>query len=549
MLSGRKKNNPEDHVYPVNKIINRQNIEMKKSKLPIGKSTVRDIRNPAENYAYVDKTMMAYQMIDSASYYFLSRPRRFGKSLFLDTLSEIFKGSKHLFEGLYIFDKWDWNDVYPVIKISFGSGDFSCKERFEERVCDLIVANRRELQIPVEIDFTRSVGSLFSDLIYDAYKKYNKQVVILVDEYDKPILDNIHKADKSIALAAREMLKNFYGSIKDNDQYLKFVFITGVSKFSKLNLFSGLNNIEDITIDRRFDTIAGYTDNDLNTVFAEHLKGYDLEKIKNWYNGYNYLGEPLYNPYDILLFFSKGGEFSNYWWETGNPSFLIEKLKAGNYFLPDLENIIVDDSALNCFDVEEINLVALLWQTGYLTFAEQIESFGLPVYKMKVPNREIQISLNCLFNDYLTGIKSERFAKELDMSKALQSLDFDAFEVAFSSLFAAIPYNNYVKNNIARFEGYYASVVYAALSSLGAEVIAEDTTNKGRVDLTLKTDSAIVLFEFKVDMPDESALEQIKKKKYYEKYLSENKDIYLVGIHFDSKQRNIAGFRFERYMA
>ena len=215
--------------------------------------------------------------------------------------------------------------------------------------------------------------------------------------------------------------------------------------------------------------------------------------------------------------------FLNYWWETGNPSFLIEKLKEGTYFLPDLENIIVGDTALNCFDVENIDLVALLWQTGYLTFAEIIDYNGIPAYKMKIPNREIQISLNCLFNDYLTGIKHERFIKELSLSKALNNENLTEIESALRSLFSAIPYNNYVKNNIARFEGYYSSVIFASFASLGFDIIAEDTTNKGRIDLTLLTENTVYIFEFKVDMTNESALEQIKSKKYYNKYIATEK--------------------------
>jgi hypothetical protein len=248
---------------------------MKMKKLPIGISTFKDIRS--DNYIYIDKTKEALKLIESGKYYFLSRPRRFGKSLFLDTLKNIFEGKKELFENLYIYDKYDFKS-YPVIKISF-SGDIFSKEDLKLTLFDLLKDNQKKFQI--ECEHTIKASLCFKELIQKTYEKYNKKVVILIDEYDKPILDNIEKPDTSYEL--REELKAFYTQIKENDAYIQFAFLTGVSKFAKVSIFSGLNNLEDITLDEKYATICGYTHNDIKTSFKELLEGVALEKLKEWY--------------------------------------------------------------------------------------------------------------------------------------------------------------------------------------------------------------------------------------------------------------------------
>ncbi len=256
-------------------------------------------------------------------------------------------------------------------------------------------------------------------MIRKAYSEYNANVVILVDEYDKPIIDNIE--NRGLARKARNILRNFYSALKDCDRYIRFAFITGVSKFSKLNLFSGLNNLEDITNDVRYAEICGYTPKELKTVFGDALRGVDWDRFKRWYNGYNYFGEKLYNPYDVLLFISKNFEFRNYWWATGNPSFLLKKLKEWRYYIPEVENAIVSEETLEAFDIDYIDLVALLWQTGYLTFDQKIiDDFGRIRYKLKVPNLEIQLSLNELFTSCLTGINYETRQENVLLTPSLQ---------------------------------------------------------------------------------------------------------------------------------
>ena len=504
-------------------------------KLPIGIQTLRNIIEG--HFAYVDKTGIAYQLIENGRYYFLSRPRRFGKSLFLDTLAEIFKGSKELFKGLEIYDKWDWEQKHPVIKISFGIGDFSCAAGIQKRISFLLKESCRRNGLPEPPD-----DYSLTQLILDLNEDSGEQVVILIDEYDKPILDNITDSEK--AITAKTTLRDFYGSIKECDEYIRLVFLTGVSKFSKMNLFSGLNNLEDITLKKEYATIAGYTQHDLETVFAEHLKDADMEMVKRWYNGYNYFGPALYNPFDILLFISNSCDFRSYWWETGNPAFLIEKLKEQKFYIPDLENLMVEEKTLSFFDVDKIDLIALLWQTGYLTFAEKVPRSGRMYYRMRVPNIEIQGSLNELFLQYLSDLNGMSAGKEIQAIDAMAEGSPDKINEALHALFAAIPYSNYVNNIIANYEGYYSSVVYTFFAALGFDIVAEDTTNKGRIDLTVKTDDSIYIIEFKLDSK-ESAIHQIKERGYSEKYLAEGKKTFLIGINFSSEEKNITDFQWE----
>ena len=353
-------------------------------KLPIGVSTLEKIRN--NNYLYIDKTKEAYNLIEgSGEYFFLSRPRRFGKSLFVDTLKNIFEGKKELFEDLYIYDKYDWSQSYPVINISFASGTIFNAEHLQTKLVLILEENAKRLGI--ECKHMEDAGNCFREFITSTYEKYQTPVVVLIDEYDKPILDNIDNLE--VAHEIRNGLKDFYSVIKGSDEFLKFAFLTGVSKFSKVSLFSGLNNLEDITLDKRYATITGYTHDDIKTSFKDHLVGVDLEELKRWYNGYNFLGKGVYNPFDILLFISKGHRFSNYWLETGTPTFLIKLLKHKNYFIPNLGCITIDEDSLSSFEIEHIEIATLLFQTGYLTIQEVNQIGAFREYTLKYPNIEV----------------------------------------------------------------------------------------------------------------------------------------------------------------
>jgi len=510
---------------------------MKLKKMPIGISTLETILK--ENYLYVDKTDIAQNLIENGQYYFLSRPRRFGKSLFLDTLRTIFDGDKEVFKGLSIYENGYEFVKHPVIRISFNDGMFKTKKEFNKTI--LIILKENQKRLGIECEEIEDAPFCFKELIYQAHKKYNKRVVILIDEYDKPILDNIE--DTEIATLMREQLKNFYSVIKGADEYLKFVFITGVSKFSKVSLFSGLNNINDITLDRSYSTICGYTQRDVETVFAKHLEGQDFAKIQKWYNGYKFLGEGVYNPFDILLFIQKGFEYRNYWFSTATPTFLLKIIEKNNYFLPNLENIVKDDRMLDSFDVDYIELETLMWQTGYLTIHDTYESMKGIKYRLSIPNNEVRISLMGSVADFMSKIQNSELKQE-SIYDALVEADFKAFEKTFKALFASIPYNLFTKNKMYEYEGYYTSLFYTYLKALGIDLVGEDVTNKGRIDLTIKMPNSIIIIEFKVDCS--SALSQIKEKNYHEKYLDSSLPIYIVGIEFDTKERNISLVEFEK---
>jgi hypothetical protein len=506
-------------------------------KLPIGIQTFSEIRQ--ENHVYVDKTGIALQLIENGKYYFLSRPRRFGKSLFVSTLQALFEGRKELFTGLAAENNWDWSKQYPVINISF-AGVARTVEEMKQDIYNILKSNQRHLKLSCER--TEDIGGCLQELIQKAYHKYNREVVILVDEYDKLILDNLDQTE--IALQAREILRDLYTTIKGCDEFIKFAFLTGVSKFAKVSIFSGLNNLKDITLDKRYATICGYTRHDLETVFADHLQGANMDKVREWYNGYNFLGERVYNPFDILLFIKNKFKFNNYWFTTGTPTFLVKLIQKQNYFIPKLNNLKIDSSLIDSFDIENIMLEPILFQAGYLTInkVEEME-FGGFEYHVQIPNKEVTISLHNTLIKYLTSNTQYTQTKK-DLYFSLKLTDFTQFQQTITSLFASIPYNNYVNNTISSYEGYYASVIYTYLASLGLDITAEDVTNTGRIDLTVRLEDNIYILEFKVDGRG-SALEQIKNKNYQQKYLAEGKNIFLIGIDFSSDKRNITEFAWE----
>lgn len=506
-------------------------------KLPIGIQTFKSIIQ--ENYLYIDKTDFAFDLIQNYTYAFLSRPRRFGKSLFLDTLHNIFEGNKELFKGLYIYDKWDFSVKYPVIKISWG-GLLRSVEDIQMTLKGVLKENQKRIEINCEEE--KHLPSCFRELIIRAYERYGQKVVILIDEYDKPILDNIDNVD--VAKEVREYIKGLYSVIKESDAYIRFAFLTGVSKFSRSSIFSGLNMLTDISLNPRFGDICGFTHEDLLTKFDDYFVGTDMEKVREWYNGYNFLKSKVYNPFDILQFLANDKLFDNYWFSTGTPSFLIKLIQKHNYFLPKLSNLTVGKQLLDSFDVENIDLEVILYQSGYLTIDEVYTTpFETIEYKLKIPNKEIRQSFGTFITGYITA-NQVTTRTQSDTYLSLINGDLDKLKSSLTSLFAAIPYNNYTKNELARYEGFYASVIFAYFQSLGIEIVGEDVTNLGRIDLVLKMKEGIYIVEFKVD--DKTALEQIKEKGYYEKYLTEKKPIYLVGIEFSSVKRNVENIYWEK---
>ena len=511
-------------------------------KLPIGIQSFEKIRTG--NFYYVDKTFFVKKLVEEGDYFFLSRPRRFGKSLFLDTLRQAFLGKKELFNGLYLENNWNWNKIYPVIYISFGSGVIRSKEELTTTIEEILWSHEKNYNISLKL---KSIKGKFMELISSLFEKFNEKVVILIDEYDKPILDNITNIKTAIEI--REELKNFYSVIKDCDQFLKFVFITGVTKFSKVSLFSGLNNLKDITLSPSYATICGYTQKELEEVFKDRLKKVNLKEIKEWYDGYSFLGEKVYNPFDVLLYLDEG-IYRAYWFETGSPTFLLKLIKEKGYFIPELEDLEVSEKIVSSFDIEKLEIETLLFQTGYLTIKGIKRRIGRNVYKLGYPNLEVKVSLNdYILDEYSGGSISEKEKRLNKIYDKIENNDIEGLIEEFKRVFSGLPYHWYSKNNIYIYEGFYSSIFYSYFCALGVEVIGEDVTSRGRIDLTVKLNDKIYIFEFKVIRTDKEfgfALKQLKAKKYHEKYKDEKKKIFLIGIEFSEEEKNIVNYEWEK---
>ena len=513
---------------------------MNKRRLPIGIQTFRKIRE--EHYYYVDKTAYVRRLLDEGTHYFLSRPRRFGKSLFLDTLKEVFEGNEPLFAGLYIQDRWDWSVRYPVLRLSFGSGNFKEPGYVEATLMEQLAGVERRSEVVSE--YATAPGR-FAALLEALHDHTGQPVAVLIDEYDKPILDALEVPE--IARANRDFLRGLYAVIKDSDAHVRFTFITGVSKFSKVSLFSGLNNLKDITLDARYSAICGYTDADLDTVFAPELPGLDRDQIRDWYNGYSWLGdEKVYNPFDILLLFDKR-KFGAYWFETGTPTFLVETLfkrRVSSLALGEMEG---SDELLSTFDVDHMATEALLFQTGYLTVTDEEDFSGEPVYRLGYPNREVRQSLNRSLLRYLVRDSTRQMANSVRLYRLLEANDFAGLETLFHAFFASIPYEWYTNNDIADYEGYYASVFYSYFAGLGLNIAVEDSSSHGRLDMAVLFNDHVYLFEFKVvEMASAgAAMAQLQERRYADKYRALGQPIYLIGVEFSKDTRNLAAFEVE----
>ena len=409
---------------------------MTRRRLPIGIQTFREIRE--RNCYYVDKTAWIRRLLDEGKHYFLSRPRRFGKSLFLDTCKELFEGSEALFGGLAIHEGWDWSVRHPVLRLSFGSGHFQGPGDLRTEVSDRLKAMEDDAGISTRPD---SVAARFRHLIEMLHQRTGRRVAVLIDEYDKPILDALDAPE--IARANRDFLRGLYAVVKDSDAHIRFSFITGVSKFSKVSLFSGLNNLKDITLTPRYSAICGYTESDLDTMFAPELPGLDRDAIREWYNGYGWRGEEkVYNPFDILLLFDER-KFGAWWFETGTPAFLVETLFRRRVSSLDLDEMVGSEDLLSTFDVDDIATEALLFQTGYLTITGEEDLGGKTLYRLGYPNREVWQSLNDRLLRYLVRDPSRQTANSIRLYRLLEANDFAGLETLFQAFYASIPYEWY----------------------------------------------------------------------------------------------------------
>ncbi|MCP4134014.1 MAG: AAA family ATPase [bacterium] len=503
-------------------------------RLPIGIQTFEKVITG--DYLYIDKTPYIYDLIQNGEVYFLSRPRRFGKSLLISTLKSIFLGKKELFKGLFIYDKIDW-DTFPVIHI-----DFSCivysegKDVFKDSLIKTLIKIGHEYNIEITETIVKSA---FIELI-EKLSKINK-VVILIDEYDKPIVDYI--SDISKANENRKILRDFYSALKGLDSQIKFVLLTGVSKFAKVSVFSGLNNLRDITLSKEYASMLGYTQDELEQYFPDRIKEFMaqneidrdklLKEIKNWYNGYSWDGKnKVYNPFSILNLFADY-QFMNYWFETGTPHFLIEHIRKNKIEIPGLETGKASNYLFESYNLDDMNILSLLFQTGYLTIKKiTVNSITEETeYHLSYPNREVSRSLfNYLFHDFtgkdLAGVQ----ILHNEMKLALYNEEIDKFIQFISSILASIPYTLHLE-----VEAYYHSLFYLVLKLMGCTVNLEMLSDKGRVDAVLEFDETIYIIEFKLGSA-KKAMKQIKSKKYFQPYISGKKKILLLGVGFKNKE-------------
>ena len=390
-----------------------------------------------------------------------------------------------------------------------------------------------------------SVSARFRHLIEVLHRHTGQRVVVLIDEYDKPILDALDTPE--VARANRDYLRGLYAVVKDSDAHIRFSFITGVSKFSKVSLFSGLNNLTDITLDPGYSAICGYTEADLDTVFAPELPGLDREVIRDWYNGYAWRGEDkVYNPFDILLLF-RNREFGAWWFETGTPAFLVETLFERRVSALALDGMVSSSELLSTFDVGDMPTEALLFQTGYLTIRDEMRLGGEPLYRLGYPNREVRQSLNRSLLRHLVRDRARQTQNSIRLEKLLEANDFKGLETLFYSFYASIPHQWYTSNDIASYEGYYASVFYSYFAGLGLDITVEDSTSHGRLDMAVRFNGHIYLFEFKVvEMaPEGAAMAQLKEKRYADKYRGSGEPIHLIAVEFSKDTRNVVAFEVE----
>jgi Predicted AAA-ATPase/PD-(D/E)XK nuclease superfamily len=503
--------------------------------LPVGQQYFGSIRQ--DNCIYVDKTEYIYHLCRPwYRGYFLSRPRRFGKSLTLDTIHELFVGNSALFQGLWIEDKWDWSQTYPIIRLSFAKiGHDIGLENALTRELNL-VASKFKIKL-----INTNPGLAFSELIEKVVKKTKKQVVILIDEYDKPIVDYIDPYDLSKANAHRAILKSFFGILKDASNVTRFLFITGVSKFSKVSIFSDLNHLYDLTLDGEYAALCGYTQAELEHYFEPYLKTMPpetLEKMKLWYNGYSWDAKTfVYNPFSVLSFF-QNKNYRNFWFETGTPTFLTRLLQQR--FQYKLEETEVNDLILESFTLEkleELDITSLLLQTGYLTI-KAITPYNN--FILNYPNREVKNA----FGQFLLGAFTHTAVSMPNISNIARAFDENNVAEAIriiNDLVQAIPDQNYIKDE----EKFFHAIIHLIFTIVGTDVRSEVHTPIGRIDTIVVTKNRIFLFEFKLNEPADAAIQCIKDRQYAEHLRHRNQPITAIGVSFSTKTKGVADWKTE----
>jgi hypothetical protein len=490
---------------------------------------------------YVDKTKEIHRLVNSNAPYFLSRPRRFGKSLLVSTLEALFKGQKTLFEGLYIYDKWDWEQQYPVIRLDFGGITNNTLDALTNSLSDFV----KEIASTFDVVLEKiELSDRFAELINKLHQSTGRQVVVLVDEYDKPITD--HLSNMEVAEANRKALHDFYQVLKAADEHLRFVFLTGVSKFSGVSVFSALNNLNDITLDDKYASICGYTQEELENCFSEYLddvaqhlaltKNDLLTLIRKQYNGYSWNGSiSVYNPFSTLLFFDKR-RFANYWFRTGTPTFLVELLKTRNQVEAILEPIEADESVFDSYDPVRIGEIPLLFQTGYLTVKHRETGWEKTLYRLELPNLEVKEALlNHLLGAYSQYPVDQLLPLSFKMQRQIREGDAEGLERNLRMMLSCIPNILHIKS-----EAYYHSLFLLWMKVMGFDIQGEVMTNIGRIDAVWSQPEWTVIAEVKFHTEKDAdsllneAMAQIYDRRYYEPYL--DKKVRLMAVAFTGKE-------------
>jgi hypothetical protein len=502
-------------------------------KYPIGIQNFQKLREGG--YIYVDKTAFIYRLTQQAGYYFLSRPRRFGKSLLVSTLQALYEGRKELFEGLYIGDKWNFSQTNPTLVIYFNQ--MSLRDVGLEQ--SLVTTLRNEARRHDLVLESEGVGFMFQELIEKLHVKTGRKVVVLVDEYDKPIVDYLEELP--IAHLNRQLLKSFYGILKPSDEHLEFVLLTGVSKFAKVSVFSDLNNLNDISLDDDYANLVGINQPELEASFEEEISVFALkqeisreaflEKVKEWYNGYSWNGvDRVYNPFSLLNFFSKRGAFQNYWFSTGTPTWLIGLLRSQGIY--QIEGQEVSAISLDTFDIERLEVYPILFQTGYLTIRSEEDG----IYVLDYPNQEVKQSfLQYLLQGYRQGSLGEGLPLVVHLRNALQNNDLAKAMEVMNTVFSSLPYDLWQNEN----ERFYHALIHLTFTLLGVYVQSEVHTSRGRCDALVQTQRYVYAFEFKLDKTSSEALSQVKTKGYLTPYKSLGKELVAVGVNFSTATKSV----------
>jgi len=517
-------------------------------KLPI---SIQDFdRLITGNHVYVDKTRYIYQMVTEGMFYFLSRPRRFGKSLLVSTLENLFAGNKELFKGLWIENAdWDWKP-HPVVLIDFSGITLKTPEKLETALRLKLKKIAQDHQIRLS---SKLLPESFAEVIIGLNRHHKERVVILVDEYDKPLIAHLGKGETALEIAKqnREVLREFFGVLKEGEvnKALKFVFITGISKFAKVSIFSELNNLTDLTMHPAYAALLGYTQEELEAFWGDWIQKLStnknesypavLDKLKTWYNGYRFTRENIlvYNPVSVLHALERE-TFGTYWFETATPAFLVDLIKEQQYPVPLIETLELSQEDFTVYDLDDLKLEPLLFQTGYITIKDHDEE----LYRLSYPNQEVKTSFLKYLYDHMVAIRDSSLKVQYKkLHLYLRQEQHELFIETANAIFSAIPYPHVKKQD----ESYYHTVFYLMLAASGVLVHTEVLNIRGRVDMEVHFPEKVYIVELKCNQSAKKAIAQIKAKKYFEKHLQSGRKILLLGVNFSSQKRRITDWLLE----